>query len=187
LKRQRELQKQYQQVQQFQQEAALQQPQLIRAITGLTQTLNQGQFTNQQPEKDYSITTRRMAREAEMKYQAAAQPNGDQGQVKEKENNQGKGKEKGIRSKWDNQVSQWILHPERQNEVLYGEARWGADDQVTLRKTFWNFIPKCQPKTFPIFQKLQISNFLLFPKKKFLKTKIGKGAWDCQQALKHEW
>uniref|UniRef100_A0A915IQ97 Uncharacterized protein n=1 Tax=Romanomermis culicivorax TaxID=13658 RepID=A0A915IQ97_ROMCU len=41
-------------MQQFQQQAALQQHQLTRVIMGPTQTLNQGQFTNQQPQNDYS-------------------------------------------------------------------------------------------------------------------------------------
>uniref|UniRef100_A0A915K1L5 Uncharacterized protein n=1 Tax=Romanomermis culicivorax TaxID=13658 RepID=A0A915K1L5_ROMCU len=52
--RQKKLQKQYQQMQQFQQQTALQPPQKTQAITGPTQTLQQGQFTNQQPQKDYS-------------------------------------------------------------------------------------------------------------------------------------
>uniref|UniRef100_A0A915JCX4 Uncharacterized protein n=1 Tax=Romanomermis culicivorax TaxID=13658 RepID=A0A915JCX4_ROMCU len=50
---QKELKKQYQQMQQFQQQAALQSPQLTQAITGPTQTLHQGQFTNQHLQKDY--------------------------------------------------------------------------------------------------------------------------------------
>uniref|UniRef100_A0A915KND9 Peptidase A2 domain-containing protein n=1 Tax=Romanomermis culicivorax TaxID=13658 RepID=A0A915KND9_ROMCU len=41
-------------MQEFQQQAALQQPQPPQAIAGPNQTLNQGQFTNQQPQKDYS-------------------------------------------------------------------------------------------------------------------------------------
>uniref|UniRef100_A0A915L8R4 Uncharacterized protein n=1 Tax=Romanomermis culicivorax TaxID=13658 RepID=A0A915L8R4_ROMCU len=53
-KRQKELQKQYQQMQHFQQQVALQPHQLTQAIKGPTQTLHQGQFPNQQPQKDYS-------------------------------------------------------------------------------------------------------------------------------------
>uniref|UniRef100_A0A915J9E8 Uncharacterized protein n=1 Tax=Romanomermis culicivorax TaxID=13658 RepID=A0A915J9E8_ROMCU len=206
-KKQKELQKQYQQ---FQQQAALQQPQPTQAITGLTQTLHQGQFTNQQPHKDYSsvdqrvncpnvvlgrifqmkaiadqtivpvvqvllpvvssnevyllrdtdtlvepklwdkiypedsegdpesispanlinaFTTTSMAREAERKDQAQVPPDGNQGQVKEKESNQAKG----------------------------------------LRK---------------------LKNFKLlyyYSKKEFLEKKMGIGTQNCQQAPKHEW
>uniref|UniRef100_A0A915KGR0 Uncharacterized protein n=1 Tax=Romanomermis culicivorax TaxID=13658 RepID=A0A915KGR0_ROMCU len=41
-------------MQQFQRKAALQPPQLTQAIMGPNQSLDQGQFTNQQPQKDYS-------------------------------------------------------------------------------------------------------------------------------------
>uniref|UniRef100_A0A915IH00 TATA-box binding protein n=1 Tax=Romanomermis culicivorax TaxID=13658 RepID=A0A915IH00_ROMCU len=51
-------------MQQFQQQAALQPPQPTQAITGPTQTLHQGQFTNQQPQKDYSSVM--VARQSQM-------------------------------------------------------------------------------------------------------------------------
>uniref|UniRef100_A0A915ILY2 Uncharacterized protein n=1 Tax=Romanomermis culicivorax TaxID=13658 RepID=A0A915ILY2_ROMCU len=63
-KRQKELQKQYQQMHQFQQQAASQPSQLTQAIEGPTQTLHQGQFTNQQPVKDYSSVM--VARQSQM-------------------------------------------------------------------------------------------------------------------------
>uniref|UniRef100_A0A915JD17 Uncharacterized protein n=1 Tax=Romanomermis culicivorax TaxID=13658 RepID=A0A915JD17_ROMCU len=53
-KRQKELEKQFQQMQQYQQQPALQQPQPPQAITGPAQTLQQSEFTNEQPQKDYS-------------------------------------------------------------------------------------------------------------------------------------
>uniref|UniRef100_A0A915IYN7 Uncharacterized protein n=1 Tax=Romanomermis culicivorax TaxID=13658 RepID=A0A915IYN7_ROMCU len=117
--RQKELQKQYKQMQRFQEQAALQQNQPTQANKGLTQTLNQGQFTNQQPQKDYSsVMAARQSqmnpfleiypedsegdpanlvnavttrsRVKEVDDQAQAQPDGNQRQVIGKENNQEK-------------------------------------------------------------------------------------------------
>uniref|UniRef100_A0A915IAC0 Uncharacterized protein n=1 Tax=Romanomermis culicivorax TaxID=13658 RepID=A0A915IAC0_ROMCU len=63
-KKQKELQKQYQQVQKFQQQTALQPLQPAQAIMGPSQTLHQGQVTNQQPQKDYSSMI--VARQSQM-------------------------------------------------------------------------------------------------------------------------